>query len=118
MFWQRSINRPSEPKAAQPLFRCSFCNKNQRNVKKLIAGPRVFICDECVGICNQILAEDRILVPAREPEGPEPVEPSVLCSVCGLLAPVSSGLNVPERGVICASCVAAIQDASKEARRP
>ena len=42
-------------------LRCSFCNKSQREVKKLIAGPTVFICDECVDICLDIIAEDRML---------------------------------------------------------
>ena len=37
---------------------CSFCGKSQRDVKKLIAGPKVFICDECIGLCNDIIAED------------------------------------------------------------
>ena len=37
---------------------CSFCDKNQREVKKLIAGPGVYICDECVGLCNQIIGEE------------------------------------------------------------
>ncbi len=40
-------------------LRCSFCNKSQREVKKLIAGPTVFICDECVDICLDIIAEER-----------------------------------------------------------
>ena len=34
---------------------CSFCRKSDREVRKLIAGPRVHICDSCVGICNRIL---------------------------------------------------------------
>ena len=37
---------------------CSFCGKNQREVKKLIAGPTVYICDECIGLCNDIIAEE------------------------------------------------------------
>jgi ATP-dependent Clp protease ATP-binding subunit ClpX len=41
------------------LLRCSFCNKTQREVRKLIAGPNVYICDECVDICLDIIAEDR-----------------------------------------------------------
>ena len=41
------------------LLRCSFCNKSQREVRKLIAGPNVYICDECVDICLDIIAEDR-----------------------------------------------------------
>ncbi len=39
-------------------FSCSFCGKGQDDVKKLIAGPGVFICDECVELCNDILAEE------------------------------------------------------------
>ncbi len=39
-------------------LRCSFCNKPQREVKKLIAGPNVYICNECVDTCNEILVED------------------------------------------------------------
>jgi ATP-dependent Clp protease ATP-binding subunit ClpX len=39
-------------------LRCSFCGKTQDQVKKLIAGPEVYICDECVELCNEILAEE------------------------------------------------------------
>ena len=38
--------------------KCSFCGKTQDQVKKLIAGPDVFICDECVELCNEILDEE------------------------------------------------------------
>ncbi len=40
------------------ILRCSFCNKDQHDVRKLIAGPTVFICDECVEVCNDIIADD------------------------------------------------------------
>ena len=40
------------------VLRCSFCNKSQNDVKKLIAGPTVFICDECVDVCNEIISDD------------------------------------------------------------
>ena len=46
-------------KGENDVLRCSFCNKNQRDVKKLIAGPTVYICDECVDICLDIIAEER-----------------------------------------------------------
>ncbi len=39
---------------------CSFCGKNQREVRKLIAGPTVYICDECIELCNDIIAEENI----------------------------------------------------------
>jgi ATP-dependent Clp protease ATP-binding subunit ClpX len=38
---------------------CSFCGKSQKEVKKLIAGPAVYICDECIGLCNDIIAEEQ-----------------------------------------------------------
>lgn len=37
---------------------CSFCGKNQKEVKKLIAGPGTYICNECVALCNDIIAEE------------------------------------------------------------
>ena len=37
---------------------CSFCGKSQKEVKKLIAGPNVYICDECIQLCNDIIAEE------------------------------------------------------------
>ncbi len=57
------------------VLRCSFCNKNQRDVKKLIAGPTVYICDECVDICLDIIAEERDSTdPKARPKLPKPVE--------------------------------------------
>jgi ATP-dependent Clp protease ATP-binding subunit ClpX len=40
------------------LLCCSFCGKSQEQVRKLIAGPRVYICDECIELCNEIIAEE------------------------------------------------------------
>ncbi len=39
-------------------LKCSFCGKPQNKVRKLIAGPGVYICDECIGICSSILEEE------------------------------------------------------------
>ncbi|WP_460806119.1 ClpX C4-type zinc finger protein, partial [Nocardiopsis aegyptia] len=42
-----------------PLLQCSFCGKDQRQVRRLIAGPgHICICDECVGLCNEIVDEE------------------------------------------------------------
>jgi len=38
---------------------CSFCTKSKDHVAKLIAGPGIYICDECIGLCNEILDEDK-----------------------------------------------------------
>ena len=40
------------------ILKCSFCGKTQNDVKKLIAGPNVYICDECIGLCNEIMHEE------------------------------------------------------------
>ena len=39
---------------------CSFCGKSQVDVQRLIAGPDVYICDECVGLCNDIIAQEHV----------------------------------------------------------
>ncbi len=43
---------------ADHLLKCSFCGKSQKQVKKLIAGPGVYICDECIDLCNEIIEEE------------------------------------------------------------
>ena len=55
---------------------CSFCGKSQREVKKLIAGPTVYICDECIELCNDIIAEEysEEEQPAQPSHVPKPVE--------------------------------------------
>jgi ATP-dependent Clp protease ATP-binding subunit ClpX len=50
-------------------LRCSFCRKSAADVKKLIAGPHVFICDECVKTCNDILVAE--LHTQRPPDVPD-----------------------------------------------
>ena len=40
------------------LLKCSFCGKSQKQVRKLIAGPGVYICDECIDLCNEIIEEE------------------------------------------------------------
>jgi ATP-dependent Clp protease ATP-binding subunit ClpX len=54
---------------------CSFCVKSQRQVKKLIAGPGVYICDECIDLCNEIIDEELTVPPSFELESlPKPRE--------------------------------------------
>jgi len=55
------------------VLRCSFCSKSQNDVKKLIAGPTVYICDECVDVCNEIIADDVVSSPIGE-KLPKPQE--------------------------------------------
>lgn len=54
---------------------CSFCGKSQRQVKKLIAGPGVYICDECIDLCNEIIDEELASPPSLDLENlPKPME--------------------------------------------
>ena len=62
-------------KNSDDVLRCSFCNKSQNDVRKLIAGPTVFICDECVGVCQDIIDEDQNYEPSpRNVHLPKPPE--------------------------------------------
>src|SRR2546428_13314404 len=75
----------------EPGLRCSFCNKTQNDVRKLIAGPTVNICDECVQTCVDIMADDAQADGQRTASGGgaghETSEKSHLlrrtCAVCG-----------------------------------
>jgi hypothetical protein len=49
------------PAPQKPTLHCSFCGKSQHEVRALIAGPTVYICDECVGLCNDVIADKEIL---------------------------------------------------------
>ncbi|MEJ2191454.1 MAG: ATP-dependent Clp protease ATP-binding subunit ClpX [Nitrospirota bacterium] len=65
------------PKKEETQYKCSFCGRAQEEVKKLIAGPTVFICDECVGLCNEIIA-DELDAEVREADLPKLPTPQEL----------------------------------------
>ena len=100
---------------------CSFCGKTPRQVRKLIAGPHVYICDECVELCNDILQEqwDSEQVPDRAPPSNQSTifKHSASCSLCHLPATVGELLPIVERGFLCAVCVEAVQNAVDSAER-
>jgi len=52
------MNKRGDGKGKGSDLLCSFCGKSQDEVKKLIAGPSVYICDECIGLCNEIISEE------------------------------------------------------------
>lgn len=59
---------------------CSFCGKSQREVKKLVAGPSVYICEECVSLCNEIISSDDEEA-TIEPKKPELLKPAEIKAV-------------------------------------
>jgi|SRR5215470_11348637 len=103
------------------ILRCSFCGKSQGKVKKLIAGPMVYICNECIEICNEILADDREYEQRHGPPSGQgaPVlpaaEPRVPCSMCRTFVLMGEALPIPERGQLCPDCKNAILAALGEA---
>jgi hypothetical protein len=68
-------------------YHCSFCGKRRREVRKLISGPRVFICDECVALCVDILAKTKAAeaggVAGDGKDSQEEKQPKFHCSFCG-----------------------------------
>ena len=48
-------------------YRCSFCGKSQEQVRKLIAGQCVYICDECINLCQEIIEEELLEQPRQKP---------------------------------------------------
>jgi len=86
---------------------CSFCGKKQQEAKKLIAGPAVFICDECVQDCLNALADDKpagriTKVLTKTSEAP--------CSFCGLKRMDVDGMVGVPRARICNQCVKICED--------
>ena len=63
------MDEPKKPrrKKVPPTLYCSFCKKSQHEISKLIAGPKVFICDECIDLCNEIIAEEAFELAKAEP---------------------------------------------------
>ncbi len=58
--------------SGEKLLYCSFCGKSQHEVKKLIAGPSVFICDECIDLCNDIIRDEAAAVESVSPKSDLP----------------------------------------------
>src|SRR6476620_8282248 len=56
-------------------YRCSFCGKSQEDVRRLIAGPGAYICDECVELCREIVAEEDLSASTPAGKQAEPQEP-------------------------------------------
>ncbi len=72
----------SEKKSgSEKLLYCSFCGKSQHEVKKLIAGPSVFICDECIELCNDIIRDEISSAEDGKPSRSELPIPREICSI-------------------------------------
>lgn len=99
-----------EAESAEP--RCSFCSKDHLQVRKLVAGPVANICDECVGVCVDILRDAQeptadLLKSARRETSPTWAggPSTVQCALCGMPCPAAEALLVPAKGALCRPCV-------------
>lgn len=68
-------------KTGEKLLYCSFCGKSQHEVRKLIAGPSVFICDECIDLCNDIIREEAAADPATKATKSDLPTPQEICEI-------------------------------------
>jgi hypothetical protein len=87
-----------------PPLRCSFCNLSQRDVRMLISGRKVYICDICVDICREILAENVKTLPP-------PDLGTLKCSLCRRWVAAEGVLSVGTIGQLCLFCSAAVREA-------
>lgn len=66
--WKTSVLAEANPTFPSPT--CSFCGKTNHEVKKLIAGPSCYICDECIGLCNDIIESEKDFAASPPPDEP------------------------------------------------
>lgn len=113
-FWKR--RKQDEQSSDGVILRCSFCNLSQRDVQKLIAGPSCYICNECIKICQGIIAEDAIL---QEPAERRPAEATsddkASCILCRQVYRKEETIFVVNRGLICLACVDLVRGAAGQA---
>ena len=99
---------------------CSFCHKRQADVRTLIAGPAVYICDECIRVCVEIIADGQRLAGAVGSEvsegGGAPGETAIACALCGEQKALPSMLLIEGRGALCGGCADAVEDVLNEGR--
>jgi len=105
--WRRVIGRgKGEPGT---MLKCSFCGKHQKQIRKLIAGPGVYICNECIEKADRVIANGEVIatpLSAMKPVGEDKDAATVKCSFCGKRRHQVSGLAAAARVAICTECLA------------
>ena len=99
---------------------CSFCGKSQNEVRKLIAGPQNFVCNECIKLCNDILAEDakpqHLVATDSQPSASRTLRASQDAQRCSFCGGVGSDLGYGDRLIagpsasICNWCIGICND--------
>jgi hypothetical protein len=99
---------PSPPRALPGnMLACSFCGKSQKQVSKLIAGPDVYICDECADKADRVMATGEVAATPLSAVKPIGVDVTrAQCSFCGKRRHQASGMALAAEGTICSECLA------------
>jgi ClpX C4-type zinc finger protein len=91
-------------------FSCSFCGKNQSEVRKLIAGPSVHICDECVELCKNIVAEEEDVGDSDKTKAARAKsKANRLCGICMEPRETDELIFLPHAAYMCAGCLEELQ---------
>ncbi len=94
---------------------CTFCGKSQHEVRKLIAGPTVYICDQCIKLCNHLLAENAGRLPLKDQPRSDKEERTggtvrLCCSFCGKHQYEVQALIAGPSAYICDECIGLCND--------
>src|SRR5216684_3980964 len=87
----------TEKTGGEKLLYCSFCGKSQHEVRKLIAGPSVFICDECIELCNDIIREESAADKGGKPAKSDLPTPR---EICGILDEYVIGVELAKSNIL------------------
>ncbi len=111
--WLSAARRGKVKGAA--LLACSFCGKSRPQVRKLIAGPGVYICDQCISKADQVIATGGVAAtPLSAVKSIGEDITTVKCSFCGKRRYQVSGLAAAARAAICAECLALCHEITAE----
>ena len=114
-----SDNDSSVPDEGQDdVLQCSFCGKDQFQLRKLVAGPNAHICSDCVEVCADIISDDRSAQARDAPRGSVVgLVDTARCSLCKTPAAATDLITVPTRGAVCETCLTVVAAALRERDR-
>ena len=98
------------------LLRCSFCGKDQYQLRKLVAGPNAHICADCVDVCVDIMSDDTGASETGSGSQGRVVGSITVarCSLCRTPTPIADLATVETRGALCESCLTAVAATLRE----
>ena len=104
--WESEIPQFAED---NKLLSCAFCGKNQNEVRKLIAGQSVHICNECVQVCDEILTKENVDEAEKDLKAATSSTEERLCGVCMEARETDELIFLPHAAYMCAGCLEELQ---------